>query len=136
MTDPVNHRLKDLGNGLIAEYIAFNTEMLYNPTTEQASVVYNSRLYLPVNGAYIELGKNVERFHKQLDAQMTRTYEAGIDPVTGTDLSTVSVAGLMMIIKKDHEETVNEEFQRRIDENDNPDTPWQGEVVVMPEGEP
>lgn len=93
------------------EVIASSTNIQYNPATGSGTLTFNMSKYLTVDG---ELRSDIMPSHagmltKGLNEIMLRRFldevpeingvNIAIDPVTGADLSNVSVAGVMRIIK-------------------------------------
>lgn len=105
-----NSRFKDLGNGLQSELISHQTQLFYNPTTQEARAIFNASPYLYLNNEYVALGTEVDLLRVDLAPMMTRCVgrPGDLDPVTGVDLSVVSVAGQMLLMKRAYDLFHNE----------------------------
>lgn len=113
MSDPTpaeNARFVDIGGGTIAEMMSNQVQFFYDPTTGEARAHFNGRSYLPVGSKYIEIGSNTDLLQIQFN-DPTLCYGADdptlADPVTGADLSKISVAGVMVLIKKAYDKEYN-----------------------------
>jgi len=72
----------------------------YDPHGDTGTIIFRLwRYLLQDDGEYLKVDRvgNVQRDFSDI---MTQTFEAGDDPVTGADLSQVSAAGVMAIIKQ------------------------------------
>lgn len=94
-----NARIRNLAPGVDAEMIAVQTHIFYNPQTGAVDVSFQAAESLVVNG---EVGPSLGAFdilHTSIADIATRTAAAGLDPVTGADLSKFSAAGVMVVMK-------------------------------------
>lgn len=98
---PLNSRFKDMGGGNIAESIAHQVQIFYNPTTQQARVVFNGAPYILMGDTYRRIGLEQEVLEQDLSSLLhLRLIPPGVlDPVTGFDLSNVSLYGVHLIHK-------------------------------------
>lgn len=98
-----NKRFVDLGGGLVSEEIATTTLITYNPTTGNASVNFMHQPYIKPGDTYLRVGEHPKSMTVDLVPLMAmRPVPAGmgvVDPVTGADLSQISLAGMNLIIK-------------------------------------
>lgn len=97
-----NSRFVDMGGGHIAEMIATQVQVFYNPTNQACRVVFNGAPYILMGTTYQRIGEAPpEPLHQELTNIMPlRVVPAGVrDPVTGADLSQVSLAGAVIIHK-------------------------------------
>lgn len=102
-------RFRDLGNGITGELMADQVQLFYDPTTQQARVIFNGNEYIDVGVQnYLAIGTMHDALEVDLSDKMANCYGGGTDPVTGIDLSQVSVAGLMIILKVAYDVFVNE----------------------------
>lgn len=97
---------------LTAELLGTRITIDYDPVAGTARALFDGQLYLPVeNGTYTKLADFADVLVLDFTSQVTRCYgaEAGVmtDPVTGADLTQVSVAGLMTLIKKAYDIEIN-----------------------------
>lgn len=100
-TNPdTNARFTLMGNGTYSERIADQVQLFYNPTTQAIAATFNNDPYLSFAGSYVKLAGQTDMFRIDMADQVTKTFTAGLDPVTGADLSKVSVAGLMTLLKE------------------------------------
>lgn len=98
-----NSRFSTLANGVVTETIATVTHIEYDPSTQAAAVVFGGRKFMqPTAGAYVLVGGDLDNMHVKLSARMTEVVGVAgdIDPVTQVDLSQVSLAGMMTLVKR------------------------------------
>ncbi|WP_187300595.1 hypothetical protein [Mizugakiibacter sediminis] len=90
--------------------IAEQVHLFYNPQDGSGSVSFQGRESLFVNGAYQPLAGDFNILQAQLADIAARCFApAGtVDPVTGADLSQVSAAGLVLIVKAAYDVMFNE----------------------------
>ena len=100
-TPATNSRFKDMGGGHIAETIAHQVQIFYDPTTQQARVNFNAAPYILMGDTYRRIGLEQEILEQDLSNLLhLRLIPEGIkDPVTGFDLSQVSLFGVHLIHK-------------------------------------
>ncbi|HEV2681229.1 MAG TPA: hypothetical protein VGV14_12065 [Rhodanobacter sp.] len=108
MTDTTNARIRTLATGITAEMIAEQTHMFYDPATGGGYVSFQAREVLYVNGTHQAPMGDFDILQVQIADIATHAFGAGkVDPVTGADLSSVSVAGVMTIIKAAYDALYN-----------------------------
>lgn len=98
-----NSRFSTLANGVVVEAIATITHIEYDPTTQVASVVFGASQFMQVEaGAYTPVGNARDNMRVNLSPRMAEIVGASgdIDPVTQVDLSQVSLAGVMVLVKR------------------------------------
>lgn len=107
-------------DGLEAELMAARIELRYDPTTQSAGAIFDGMLYA-VNsaGEYTPFAGTHDTLAVSFADQMARCYagELGVpvgDPVTGADLSQVSVAGFMTLVKIAYNLEINAREAARI----------------------
>jgi len=104
LTAPVtiyNARIADLAPTVVTEQIADNIQFTYNPLTQAGAFAFTSRQFVYVNGQPQSLS-GTSPHTLQVDASTVLTEKFGVglaDPVTGMDLSNLSVAGVDVFIK-------------------------------------
>ncbi len=98
---PNNSRYKDMGGGHIAEIIAHQVQIFYDPTTQQARALFNAAPYMQMGDVWRRIGTEQEILTQDLSHLMhLRLIPPGIkDPITGFDLSNVSMLGVNIIHK-------------------------------------
>jgi hypothetical protein len=101
---PTNVRFTVIGDGLTTELISNQVQFFYDPTTNEARAIFNSSAYLPVAGSYLAITGTHDVLNVDFTSQFERCYAADsptpvLDPVTGADLTKVSVIGIMSLIK-------------------------------------
>lgn len=98
---PNNSRFRDMGGGNIAEIIAHQVQIFYDPTTQQARALFNSAPYMQMGQVWRRIGTEQEILTQDLSHLMhLRLIPPGIkDPITGFDLSNISVMGVNIIHK-------------------------------------
>jgi len=103
MANPTNNsRFVDMGGGHIAEMIATQVQVFYNPTTQQCRAVFSGSPYILMGATFQRIGEApAEPLVQDLTSIMPlRLVPAGIkDPVTGADLSQISLAGAVIYHK-------------------------------------
>lgn len=115
MSDPTpaqNARFIDAGGGTIAEMMSNQVQFFYDPTTGQANAIFNGKPYLSLGNKYVALDQNYDILQVDFSSKMTHCYGQHVaplvDPVTGADLTQVSVAGVMMLMKAAYDEEFNQ----------------------------
>ncbi len=98
-----NSRFTDIGGGLAAEMISDSVQIAYDPTTQKCRVIFTGHNYIRPADKYIPVGMGSDVLNVDLTPYMTKCpvpAEFGlIDPVTGLNLSQVSIAGMVYFIK-------------------------------------
>lgn len=115
MSDPTpaqNARFIDAGGGTIAEMMSNQVQFFYDPTTGQANAIFNGKPYLSLGDKYVALDQNPDILQVDFSTKITHCYGQHVaplvDPVTGADLTKVSVAGVMMLMKAAYDEEFNQ----------------------------
>ncbi len=105
-----NSRFQDMGNGMVSEMISQQTQLFYNPNTQEVRVIFNGSPYLYINNQYVMLAQENDILRVELTDRMTLCVgrPGDIDPVTGADLSQISVAGQLMLMKRAYDLFHNE----------------------------
>lgn len=105
-----NARIRTLATGVTGEMIAEQTHLFYDPGTGGGSVSFQGRESLFVNGAYQPLTGDYDILQADVANIATRQFaEPGaVDPVTGEDLSKISAAGMVLILKAAYDVLYNE----------------------------
>jgi len=105
-----NARIRTLATGVTGEMIAEQTHLFYDPGTGGGSVSFQGRESLFVNGAYQPLTGGYDILQSDLAGIATRQFApvGTVDPVTGADLSQVSAAGMVLILKAAYDVLYNE----------------------------
>jgi len=103
-----NARIRTIADGITAEMISEQTHLFYDPSTGGGSVSFQARESLYVNNAYQPLNGDYDVLQVNISDIVSRCFGTGADPVTGTDLSKVSAAGLSLIIKAAYDTLYNE----------------------------
>lgn len=93
-------RIEVLTNGITREAIAEQTHLFYEPATQSARVAFQYRPNLYLDGVHSGAAGDYGVVETTVDAIATQSFGEGlVDPVTGRDLGTVSVAGIILLIK-------------------------------------
>lgn len=102
-----NSLIKTLGNGVQVELISQQTQLFYDPTTQQARVIFNGvpcMLVASEHGPaqYVQVGDEIELLHVDLaDKFADQVAEPDdVDPVTNASLANISVAGIALLLKR------------------------------------
>lgn len=105
LTAPVtifNARITDMAPTVVSEQIGTQIQFTYNPITGQGAFAFLSRPYMYINGQPQPVaGTTTNSLQVAAEgAILAEMLAPGLaDPVTGADLSQVSVAGVMLYIK-------------------------------------
>lgn len=97
-----NSRFIDMGGGNIAEMISTQVQLFYNPTTQACRAIFNGSPYMLMGDTYQRIGETPPEplLQDVTNIMPLCLVPAGIkDPVTGADLSQISLAGVMYIHK-------------------------------------
>ena len=109
MTDPAtNPRFTDVGGGLSSELIANQVQLFYDPANNSARAIFNAMPYLQLGSTYQALGTQSDMLSVDFSSRMTDCLGIGTDPVTGADLTQLSVAGFMLVLKAAYNTFVQE----------------------------
>lgn len=110
MTD--NTRIRTNSLGVRIERIAVGTSINYRPADKSADVIFRGIEFMTSEDGetVIEAIGNEQYLSFPLSLIATKTYNAGVDPITGTDLSTVSPAGIAQIIKAVYDTEHNDKY--------------------------
>lgn len=100
MTQTTNPRIRQIAPGVQAEMIAEQTHFFYNPATGGGSISFQAREHLVVGSdVQVPMG-DYSILEADVPSLLPRCFAPGAtDPVTGADLSQVSSAGVMLILK-------------------------------------
>lgn len=96
-----NSRIRSTEVGVRVERIATETHIFYDPRSQDASIVFQGEEYMtgPDGTAVYDKLEGRAALSLSLSSIATKTYDAGVDPVTGANLSQVSPAGMAAIIR-------------------------------------
>lgn len=100
MSNP-NSRFKDMGGGNIAELISHQVQLFWDPSKQEARVLFNGAYYMKMGDKFLQIGVNQDILEQSLANLLhLRLVTAGqLDPVTGADLSQISLAGMVIVHK-------------------------------------
>lgn len=113
--DPNNKRHISLGDNAHSEDRAIFFRVNYDPISREGQILFQHRPYLYVDGNLVGVMAQGEgrsdKLYRNLVDLIQRKPAAGVvvDPVTGTDLATVSGAGIQTWIEWLFDELSNEE---------------------------
>lgn len=105
-----NSRVRELAPGVGAERIATETHIFYDPQTQGANIMFQGEEFLTIGG---EVGAKLdgrEALSVELSVIAGETFDAGTDPVTGADLSQISVAGVANLIRAVYDRKHNDAY--------------------------
>lgn len=105
-----NSRVRELAPGVGAERIATETHIFYDPQTQGANIVFQGEEFLSTAGAIGAKLDGRQSLTVQLRAIAGETFDAGTDPVTGADLSQISVAGAANLIRAIYDRKHNDAY--------------------------
>ena len=105
-----NSRFKLLGPGILTEVIAHQTQLMYDPSAQRIEALFTGSPYLKVEERYVPIGNEMDLLRVDLTPRMMeRPAKPGdLDPVTGVDLSNVSIVGVSIILKRAYDNFHNE----------------------------
>jgi len=111
-TDPAtNSRFADLGANTNSEMLAPMTQLIWNPVSGETAVSFQSAPYISVANTYHQLSNNPNTLYVDLSQKLATCYGEPlgtlVDPVTGADLTKISVAGIMTLIKTAYDQEYN-----------------------------
>lgn len=92
-------RITTLATGITREMIAEQTHAFYDPATKGVSLAFQYRANLYVNNVHAGPAGDWGVLQLDLANVATRCFSAATDPVTGADLSKISAAGVLQILK-------------------------------------
>lgn len=96
----MNSRIRTTSTGAEVERIATETHIFYNAQSQDANVVFQGEEHLVgQDGSVGDKLSGREALSVSLADIGQQTFDAGLDPITGEDLSRISVAGLGNIIR-------------------------------------
>jgi hypothetical protein len=107
-----NSRIRNNELGATIERIATETHIFYDPKAVNADIIFQGEEYLTSPDGQLVGDKldGRQSLTVTLAQIMARTFDAGVDPVTGADLSAVSAAGVTSIMKAVYDALHNERF--------------------------
>ncbi|MGE7139659.1 hypothetical protein ACQKIE_18690 [Luteibacter sp. NPDC031894] len=92
-------RIEEVAPGITSEVIALQTTMLYDPNTGDAQIIFAGTPCLFNGSTYVGPGGGAYPISLTLSAIAQECFGEGLDPITGADLSKVSVLGAVSLIK-------------------------------------
>lgn len=92
-------RITNVATGITRELIAEQTHAFYDPATGSVSLSFQHRPNLYIAGAHAGPAGDWSVLQLDLAAVASRCFSTAKDPVTGADLSRVSAAGVLQILK-------------------------------------
>jgi hypothetical protein len=95
-----NPRIETIAEGITKERIAVQTHLFYDPATGAARIAFQSQPSLYVGTDYKGVAGDYEILSTDLTTIAATCFGHGQDPVTEADLSQVSAAGMVLIIKQ------------------------------------
>lgn len=101
MSTPYNSRFKDMGGGNIAELIAHQVQLFWDPSKQEARVLFNGGFYMKFGDKFQQIGQQQDILEQNLAnlLHLRLVPQGAIDPVTGADLSQISMAGMVIVHK-------------------------------------
>lgn len=109
MTDTTtNARIRTIENDVTAQYIAEQTHIFYDPSTGLGTYSFQGRENLFVGTCWQPLTGNWDTLTGNIGDIASDCFGTGADPVTGADLTKISVAGLSIILKGAYDTLFNQ----------------------------
>lgn len=111
--DPAtNSRYTLLPNGAYTELVAVETQIFYDPVTMDVRAFFNGVPFINL-GDYMQFG--VERDHLEADFtnRMTERFFEGVNPLTGNDLSSITLLDFLAYTKCVYDTLHNERADAR-----------------------
>lgn len=101
MSTAGNARFVNMGGGFTAEMISSQVQIHYNATTQHATAIFTGAPFIKMGDVYQRIGTSQDVLSVELQPYLgMRVAMPGIkDPVTGAELSNISLAGLSIIHK-------------------------------------
>ena len=103
MSATTNSRFTDLGSGLVAEMVSDNVQIMYDPSTQGCRVIFTGHNYIKPGSKYLPVGTGSDLLDVDLSPYLLTCPVPEsfglIDPVTGLNLSKVSLLGVVYYIK-------------------------------------
>lgn len=103
-----NTRVREIATGVTAERIATETHIFYDPIHQDAQIIFQGEEFLMLGETVSSKLEGRQMLDVGLGEIIARTFDAGADPVTGADLSSISPAGVTAIIKAVYDVLHNE----------------------------
>ncbi|UPG87040.1 hypothetical protein L2Y94_06695 [Luteibacter aegosomatis] len=95
----MNPRIQVIAQGVTSEVISLMTTLIYDPSSGGVQVVFGARPCVYAGDVYQGPGGDQQPLVVALDDIAGRCLGEGVDPVTGANLSEISSAGAVLIIK-------------------------------------
>jgi len=95
----MNPRIETIAPGVTLEVVSLTTTMVYDPASKGVQITFGGRPCIFVGDEYKGPGGDQAPLLTSLEAIATRCFGSGADPVTQADLSKISAAGAVLIIK-------------------------------------
>lgn len=96
----MNKRFKTYSDTITTERIAHQIVISYDPTSENSAAAFYGREYLKLDDKYHPFGEGQEVINIIVSDILQDTVETDIlDPITGTRLDSLSIAGLSILLK-------------------------------------
>lgn len=92
-------RIEQISQDITSEVIALQTTMIYYPDKRDARIVFAATPCLFKGEQYLGPGGDAWALGLTVSDIATQCFGEGNDPVTGADLSQISVAGAVALIK-------------------------------------
>lgn len=105
----LNARFNSLA-GLPTETLCPSMYINWNPVDNTGGIQFSCQDFITVDGVAVAPTMRFDMFNVPLGIALTRVFTADevLDPITGTNLSQVSGAGLMVLIKVAFDQLFNE----------------------------
>jgi hypothetical protein len=104
-----NTRISTIATGVTREIVAEQVHLFYDPATKAGAVAFQYRPSLYVNGAFNGPAGDYGVLQLPLAGIAARCFSTALDPMTSTDLSKVSAAGLAQLLKDAFDVLYNEQ---------------------------
>lgn len=110
LVNDMNSRFQTLPNGITTETIATVVHIDYDPTSQTATVIFSGRHFMQADGQYLRVGDALDNLGVPLSDRMMEMVgkDGDADPVTQADLSKISLAGVMTLVKRFYDTAHNE----------------------------
>lgn len=110
MTNVVNKRFRELGNGVVAEMVAPEIRMKWDPVSGNIQLIYECQEYIYIDGAYVDVQGRRDTLWVDGMEVLPRLFAQpeDLDPVTGAPLEHISGAGVVNMFKLAFDRLANE----------------------------
>lgn len=93
------NRIQTIAKGITKEMISLQTHIFYDPVIDRNFIAFQAQPCLYQTGKFMSPAGDYEVLQRDMTSLANECLGQGVDPVTGADLSKISVDGLVSILK-------------------------------------